>query len=257
MTSKGYEEVHIPAVTPRTLEPGETLFPVSNLPKYAQIAFEGSYILHLNRMQSRMVKITLESDENILLCAPTGNGTTFVALLTILREILKHMMPNGSINIDEFKIVYIAPVPLLVAQITEVFTIRLKPFGLNVANITNVSHLTCEQINEAQLIVSTPEAWDLIIRRDIGRQFMDFIRLVVIDDIHLLNDDRGPIIEAIIARMILTSEITQEFVRFVGLCAPLTNCEDVAAFLNVKREGFFYFDNRFRLFPIEQTCILN
>ena len=84
---------------------------------------------------------------------------------------------------------------------------------------------------------------------------MHLIRLVIIDDIHLLNDDRGPILEASIARMIRTNEITQDFVRFVGLCAPLTNYEDVATFLNVKREGLFYFDNRFRLTPIEQTCI--
>ena len=84
---------------------------------------------------------------------------------------------------------------------------------------------------------------------------MHLIRLVIIDDIHLLNDDRGPILEASIARMIRTNEITQDLVRFVGLCAPLTNYEDVATFLNVKREGLFYFDNRFRLTPIEQTCI--
>jgi len=113
-------------------------------------------------MQSRMVKITLESDENILLCAPTGSDKTVVALLTIVREIEKHFMPNGLINIDEFKIVYIASVPSLVHEIAGIFSRRLNSFGLNVADITSVSHSTSEQINEAQLIVCTPETWDLI-----------------------------------------------------------------------------------------------
>ncbi|CAF5085321.1 unnamed protein product, partial [Rotaria sp. Silwood1] len=45
------------------------LYPISNLPKYAQPAFDG--YKELNRIQSQMVKATLETDENILLCAPT------------------------------------------------------------------------------------------------------------------------------------------------------------------------------------------
>ena len=69
LQKKGYEEVHVPALKPSTLDPGEILVPISNLPKYAQPAFEGLTVL--NRIQSRMVKAALEGDENILLCAPT------------------------------------------------------------------------------------------------------------------------------------------------------------------------------------------
>ncbi|CAF5096685.1 unnamed protein product, partial [Rotaria sp. Silwood1] len=91
------------------------LYPISNLPKYAQPAFDG--YKELNRIQSQMVKATLETDENILLCAPTGAGKTNVALLCILHEIGKHIMPDNTINTNEFKIIYIAPMKTLVEEI--------------------------------------------------------------------------------------------------------------------------------------------
>ena len=47
----------------------QSLVPIDRLPKYAQPAFEG--FKRLNRIQSRLYKAALESDENLLLCAPT------------------------------------------------------------------------------------------------------------------------------------------------------------------------------------------
>jgi pre-mRNA-splicing helicase BRR2 len=44
------------------------------------------------------------TDENLLLCAPTGAGKTNVALLTILHEIGKHVNDDGSVNLDKFKV---------------------------------------------------------------------------------------------------------------------------------------------------------
>lgn len=42
---------------------------IERLPKYAQPAFEG--FKSLNRIQSRLFKAAMETDQNILLCAPT------------------------------------------------------------------------------------------------------------------------------------------------------------------------------------------
>ena len=92
----------------------QSLVQIVNLPKYAQAAFEGYSTL--NRIQSRLCDAALKSDENLLLCAPTGAGKTNVALLTILREISKHINLDGTINVDEFKIIYIAPMRSLVQE---------------------------------------------------------------------------------------------------------------------------------------------
>lgn len=51
------------------------------------------------------------------------------------------------------------------------------------------------------------------------------------DEIHLLHDDRGPVLESIISRTIRQVEATQEMIRIVGLSATLPNYEDVAVFL--------------------------
>ena len=49
-------------------------------------------------------------------------GKTNVALLCILREIGKHVIPGGTINVDEFKMIYIAPMRSLVQEVVDNFT---------------------------------------------------------------------------------------------------------------------------------------
>ena len=82
------------------------------------------------------------------------------------------------------------------------------------------------------------------------------MRLLIIDEIHLLHDGRGPVLESIIARTIRQVEATQEQARIVGLSATLPNYDDVAALLRVKRDaGLFYFDNSYRPCPLAQQYI--
>ena len=64
----------------------------------------------------------LHSDENLLLCAPTGAGKTNVALLTMMREIGKHINEDGTIRADQFKIIYVAPMRSLVQEMVGNFS---------------------------------------------------------------------------------------------------------------------------------------
>lgn len=50
--------------------------------------------------------------------------------------------------------------------------------------------------------MTTPEKWDIITRKAPDRAFTSLVRLLIIDEIHLLHDDRGPVLESIIARTI-------------------------------------------------------
>lgn len=45
-----------------------------------------------------------------------GAGKTNVAMLCMMREIGKHINPDGTINADEFKIIYVAPMRSLVQE---------------------------------------------------------------------------------------------------------------------------------------------
>jgi len=252
-TKKGYEEVHVPAVKP-IIPPGERLVEVAELPEWMQPAFPG--IRALNRIQSKMKQTALYEADNILLCAPTGAGKTNVALMAMLNTIAQHRNEDGTIDLDAFKIVYIAPMKALVQECVQSFGKKLAPFGVTVRELSGDQNLSRSQIVETQVIITTPEKWDIITRKAGDRTYTQLVKLMIIDEIHLLHDDRGPVLEALVARTFRQIEATQELVRMVGLSATLPNFEDVATFLRVNPErGLFFFDNSFRPVPLQQQYI--
>ena len=52
-----------------------------------------------------------------------------------------------------------------------------------------------KQLEHADVIVTTPEKWDGISRHWQHRSYVTRVGLVVIDEIHLLGQDRGPVLE--------------------------------------------------------------
>ncbi|KAL1882717.1 hypothetical protein VTK73DRAFT_1237 [Phialemonium thermophilum] len=253
-TFKGYEEIHVPAPKKRN-DPSDQNVPVSDMPEWARIPF--STVKTLNKIQSKCYGGAFEGDGNLLICAPTGSGKTNVAMLAILREIGKNRDPQtGEIDLDAFKIVYIAPLKALVQEQVGNFGKRLEPYGIRVSELTGDRQLTKQQISETQVIVTTPEKWDVITRKATDLSYTNLVRLIVIDEIHLLHDDRGPVLESIVSRTIRKSEQTGEAVRIVGLSATLPNYRDVASFLRVDpKTGMFHFDASFRPCPLRQEFI--
>eukprot|EP01132_Coremiostelium_polycephalum_P002462 gene2462-3044_t len=249
---KGYEEIHVPARLNPPFSDSERLIEIAELPEWARIPFKG--FEKLNRIQSRLFEWAFKTNDNLLLSAPTSAGKTNVAMLTILHEIGLHIH-NGVLDRDSFKIVYIAPMKSLVQEMVSNFSNRLSEYGIVVNELTGDQSLTNKQISETQIIVTTPEKWDIITRKSGDRAYTQLVRLVIIDEIHLLHDERGPVLECIVARTLRMIESTQEMVRLVGLSATLPNYEDVATFLRVKPEGVFYFDSSYRPIPLEQQYI--
>mmetsp|Transcript_34715 Transcript_34715/g.87733 ORF Transcript_34715/g.87733 Transcript_34715/m.87733 type:complete len:2149 (+) Transcript_34715:158-6604(+) len=252
VSHKGYEEVYVPGT--RAMDTDETLTKVADLPEWARPAFAGTE--SLNRIQTKVHETCLFGSENMLVCAPTGAGKTNVALLTMLHEIGLHRKEDGTIDLQGFKIVYLAPMKALVAEIVLNFGKRLESYGITVKEFTGDVQLNKEQLAETQVIVMTPEKFDVITRKGDARPFTQLIKLVIIDEVHLLHDNRGAVLEALVARTIRQIETTQEMVRLVGLSATLPNYKDVAAFMRVDPDkGLFFFDSSFRPVPLEQQYI--
>ncbi|KIW33062.1 uncharacterized protein PV07_04561 [Cladophialophora immunda] len=253
-TFKGYEEIHVPPPKPKR-DPGEKNIPTTELPDWARQGFGSAK--ELNRIQSKCFPSAFHDDGNMLICAPTGSGKTNVAMLTMLREIGKHRNPEtGEIMLDDFKIIYIAPLKALVQEQVGNFGKRLEVYGIRVSELTGDRQLTKQQIADTQVIVTTPEKWDVITRKATDQSYTRLVRLIIIDEIHLLHDDRGPVIESIVSRTIRKIEQTGEPVRIVGLSATLPNYRDVATFLRVDPEkGLFHFDGSFRPCPLRQEFI--
>jgi pre-mRNA-splicing helicase BRR2 len=253
-TFKGYEEIHCPAPKSRN-DPSDVLIPITGMPEWARGPFGTTN--QLNKVQSKCYPSAFEDDGNMLICAPTGSGKTNVAMLTILREIGKNRnAETGDIDLDAFKIVYIAPLKALVQEQVGNFGKRLEPYGIKVSELTGDRQLTKQQIADTQIIVTTPEKWDVITRKSTDLSYTNLVRLIIIDEIHLLHDDRGPVLESIVARTIRKTEQTGEPVRIVGLSATLPNYKDVASFLRVDmNKGLFHFDASFRPCPLRQEFI--
>ncbi|KAK3063954.1 Pre-mRNA-splicing helicase BRR2, partial [Teratosphaeriaceae sp. CCFEE 6253] len=133
---------------------------------------------------------------------------------------------------------------------------RLEGYGIKVSELTGDRQLTKQQIAETNVIVTTPEKWDVITRKATDTSYTNLVRLICIDEIHLLHDDRGPVLESIVSRTIRRQEQTGQAVRIVGLSATLPNYRDVATFLRVdSQKGLFHFDGSFRPCPLRQEFI--
>ena len=54
--------------------------------------------------------------------------------------------------------------------------------------------LTKTEIANTQMLVTTPEKWDVVTRKpgDVGLAAL--VRLLIIDEVHLLHRDRGPVV---------------------------------------------------------------
>ena len=121
-TKKGYEEVIIPPAINK-IDSDEKIVHLDEIPSWMHLAFQSvdkdgkvSRMEQFNRVQSKVLHPALFSDENLLICAPTSSGKTIVALLTILRLLSLHRNKNGSFNLKNFKVVFIAPMKALVKE---------------------------------------------------------------------------------------------------------------------------------------------
>ena len=181
-------------------------------------------------------------------------------MLTILTELAKYRdEETGEFALDAFKTVYVAPMKALIQEMVGNLNVRLSIFCIKVGKLMGDSQMTKQQITETQIIVTTPEKWDVIMQKsDTDTSYTNLVRLVIIDESYLLPDDSGPVLESLVARTVRRMEQTGEYVRLVGLSATLPNYQDVVTFLRVdESKGLFYFDASYRpcgLHRVAQLC---
>lgn len=92
-------------------------------------------------------------------------------------------------------------------------------------------------IAKADVIVTTPEKWDGISRSWQTRNYVKAVALLVIDEIHLLGEERGPVLEVIVSRTNFISSHTEKSVRVIGLSTALANASDLADWLGIEQVG--------------------
>lgn len=142
---------------------------------------------HFNPIQTQIFHCLYHTDNNVLLGAPTGSGKTIAAEIAIFRVFNQY--PSG-------KVVYIAPLKALVRERIDDWKNRLESqIGIKVVELTGDVTPDAKAIRESRVIVTTPEKWDGISRSWQTREYVKDVALIVIDEIHLLGEDRGPVLE--------------------------------------------------------------
>lgn len=91
-----------------------------------------------------------------------------------------------------------------------------------------------QAIMKSDIIVTTPEKWDSISRSWQTRGYVQKVALIVLDEVHLLGEDRGPVLEVIVSRTNFISSHTEKPIRIVALSTALANARDLANWLGIK-----------------------
>ena len=109
------------------------------------------------------------------------------------------------------------------------FKKKYSKLGLKVAISIGDLDSSDPWLAKYDLIIVTSEKMDSLIRH--GVSWVNEISLVVIDEIHLLNDfSRGPTLEVLITRLMQIIPHTQ----ILGLSATIKNSDEIAKWLDAK-----------------------
>ncbi len=115
-----------------------------------------------------------------------GSGKTIISELAILR--LLNTKPSA-------KTIYIAPLKALARERVEDWREKLgNGLGLKVLELTGDFTPDYADLNQANLLIVTPEKWDSISRGWQKREYVQKVELIIIDEIHLLGADRGAVL---------------------------------------------------------------
>lgn len=125
---------------------------------------------------------------------PTSAGKTLLAEFYIV--VTRSLLPQS-------KIVYVVPSRALVNQVYHDLRIDLSSLNLNVEKISSVNEIdpsenTFLKADDIDILVSTPEKMDLLIRRN--HPSVDNVSLFIIDEAHMISSgERGARLELLMA----------------------------------------------------------
>jgi len=175
-------------------------------------------IKELRPAQKKAVKAGLLDGKNVLVCTPTASGKTLIAELASLKAVLE----------KKKKAIYIVPLKALASEKYREFKRKYDKVAKVALSIGNMDSAD-PYLADYDIIITTSEKLDSLMRHH--TPWLLNVGVVVIDEIHLLNDPgRGPTLEIIIT---LLRKVIKD-VQIVGLSATIGNPEELAEWLEAK-----------------------
>lgn len=185
------------------------------LKSYVRKILSMNGIKELYRFQEEAIKEVL-SGKSVVVSAPTGSGKTLVAEVSLAYSFFE----------KKKKGIYIAPLRSLVYE-KQVDFAKLKKLNIDVVASTGEIWLYKRDIEQADVLLSTIEKFDSIVRHN--PSFWDYVGVLVVDEIHTINDGkRGAILEQLLV------EAYRRGIQIVGLSATVGNLEYLAHWLDAE-----------------------
>lgn len=231
------------------------LIPVSQIfgsfPSETQKFFNAKFH-SFNHMQSEIAPTLTQTNDNVVITAPTGAGKT------VIFEIAMWKLFNQSSQVVKgdasSKVIYIAPSKALCEERYQDWRNRL-PSYLNVSMVTGDTNPSCsfQNVATSHLILTTPEKFDAMTRRwnsdDKNLTLLGTVKLLLMDEVHFIGDvSRGACLESIVVRMKTIQAAKAQNTRIVAVSATLPNVIDIASFLECPNAHIF--DASYRPVPL-------
>jgi len=187
----------------------------SSIPENIKTYLKKQNILELRPSQEKSIKKGLfKNNHNQIISTPTGSGKTLVGELSML---------DCFLNKNK-KAIYIVPLKALASEKYREFK---ELYGDDFKIRVSVGEIQNEKYNlDYDLLIVTSEKLDSLIRHN--RAILDNLGVVIIDEIHLLNDERrGPTLEILLT--IFKTKYNR--IRLIGLSATIGNSQELASWL--------------------------
>ncbi len=168
---------------------------------------------NLTPIQEKAVQAGLLENQSLLICAPTASGKTLVATMAIIKKLMKG------------KTIYLVPLKALANEKYKEYKQLFENTPFKVTMATGDVDSDSQYLQNYDLLILTTEKFDSLLRHHVP--WLHDVKVVVIDEIHLLNDpSRGPTLE-----IILTLLKTMIKPQLVGLSATIGNPQALAEWL--------------------------
>ncbi|MFN7805853.1 MAG: DEAD/DEAH box helicase, partial [Planctomycetaceae bacterium] len=184
----------------------------------------------------------IQSGEHTLIAAPTGSGKTLTAFLAAIDRLVREA-ERGELP-QELRVVYLSPLRALsndmqrnletpLAEIAQLARELNVPFpGISVGLRTgDTSPRDRARLirNPPHILVTTPESLFLLLTSPRGRERLQTVETVIVDEIHaLVRDKRGSHLALSLERL---DSLCGHPVQRIGLSATQRPLERMAAFL--------------------------
>ena len=175
-------------------------------------------IVELRPCQEKAVSEGLLENSSLLVCTPTASGKTLIAELAAIDAVLR----------KEGKAVYIVPLKALANEKFREFKRKYGHFcdiALSIGDLDKAD----PYLGKYDLIITTSEKFDSLIRHHCN--WLGEIRVVIVDEVHLLNDPgRGPTLEILITML---KQMIKNL-QLIALSATIGNPEELAEWLGAE-----------------------